>query len=72
MIKTPCYFCDRETPGKRHPGCHSTCKDFKNWKAEDDIKKNIAQKNKDDNGLSDYLTYQKEIKKKLLRKVGRR
>ena len=41
MIKNPCRNCT-----KRVVGCHSTCKDYKDWKKEDQERKDIIYKNK--------------------------
>lgn len=41
-IKTPCKNCVKETG--RHPGCHSQCKKYKNYRANLDEKNEQVRK----------------------------
>lgn len=40
---SPCHGC---VAPKRYPGCHDKCKEYKKWKADEQVKKNVEQKRK--------------------------
>lgn len=42
---SPCHGC--ATP-KRYPGCHDKCKEYKEWKAGEQVKKNAKRKRKEE------------------------
>lgn len=45
--KSPCEECTVETG--RKPGCHSHCKEYKEWRQYLDEKKEIIRKQKEEN-----------------------
>jgi hypothetical protein len=48
MKANPCYKCSR-----RHPKCHSSCKEYKDWKNH--VKEVNKNRHKDDS-YTDYVT----------------
>ena len=38
---SPCHGC---VAPKRYPGCHGKCKDYKEWKAGEQVKKDAERK----------------------------
>ena len=41
--ESPCHGC--VTP-RRYPGCHDKCKDYQDWKASEQVKKDAERKRK--------------------------
>ena len=50
----PCLACDRITPEKRYPGCHSVCEEHLNWKAEHEERNDKIRQKK----YIDNITYE--------------
>lgn len=40
----PCYRC---IPPNRYPGCHSKCKEYQEWKASEQEKKDAERKQRE-------------------------
>jgi hypothetical protein len=62
MRKNPCYGC---VAPKRHIGCHGTCQEHKDWKAEwDKYQQHVRQQRQIDQQLiGDALKYRTKYKK---------
>ena len=42
---SPCHGC---VAPKRYPGCHGKCKDYKEWKVGEQVKKDAERKRKEE------------------------
>lgn len=42
---SPCHGC---VAPKRYPGCHGKCKDYKEWKAGEQVKKDAERRRKEE------------------------
>lgn len=42
---SPCHGC---VAPKRYPGCHDRCKEYKEWKADEQVKKDAERKRKEE------------------------
>ena len=64
--KSPCYL--RDPCPDRKPGCHASCKKFKEWSAEEAKKKEVIRKNK----LLEIEIRRQEIERKRRLMKGRK
>lgn len=55
---SPCHGCN---PPKRNPQCHSSCKDYKDWKASEQVKKDAERKRKEQEAAI-YASYKSKRK----------
>lgn len=69
-MKSVCYFCDRETPERRHPGCHAECKEFKEWKSGENEKLN--KRIDIEKEESTYISYLRNSREKMMRRTRKK
>lgn len=43
--ESPCHGC---VAPKRYPGCHGKCKNYQDWKASEQVKKDAERKRKEE------------------------
>jgi len=42
---SPCHGC---VAPKRYPGCHGKCKEYRKWKADEQVRKDAERERKED------------------------
>lgn len=65
MNNQPCFECT-----KRHPNCHSTCKEYRDWKAENDSKRKAILKKKQEQ--RQWTEYKFATHKRFARRNGKK